>query len=52
MEFTAEIKTTSSKKLASNDMEYRLVLSTDNPLILDLGKLPAETYFKVRIDID
>jgi hypothetical protein len=51
MDFTAEIIRTSQRKLASNDNQYEIVLRTDNPLILDLGKLPSDTLFGVSITL-
>lgn len=51
MDFTAEIIRTSQRKLASNDNQYELVLRTENPLILDLGKLPSDTLFEVRVTL-
>lgn len=51
MNFNAEIKRTSQRKSASLDNVYQLVLETDNPLILDLGKLPADTLFKITIEV-
>lgn len=51
MEFSAEIIRTSQRKLASNDNQYELVLRTENPLILDLGKLPSDTLFSVSITL-
>jgi len=51
MEFVAEIIRTSQRKLASNDNQYEVVLRTENPLILDLGKLPSETLFEVSITL-
>lgn len=51
MDFRAEIIRTSQRKLASNDQQYELVLRTDNPQILDLGKLPSDTIFDVSINL-
>lgn len=51
MEFNAEIKKTSQRKAASMDNVYQLVLETDNPLILDLGKLPADTLLKIVVEV-
>lgn len=51
MEFTAEIIRTSQRKLASNDNQYEVVLRTENPMVLDLGKLSGESLVKVRIDL-
>lgn len=52
MEFIAEIKSTKQLKRASLDNEYQLLLVTDNPLILDLGKLPSDKTVKVTVDIN
>lgn len=51
MDFTAEIIRTSQRKLASNDNQYELVLRTENPQVLDLGKLPSDQTVKVNIDL-
>lgn len=51
MNFKAEIIRTSQRKLASNDNQYELVLRTDNPMILDLGKLPSDSLFEVDITL-
>jgi hypothetical protein len=34
----------------SLDNVYQIVLETNNPMILDLGKLPPDTLFNVKID--
>lgn len=52
MNFAAEIIRTTQRKLVSNDNQYELVLRTDNPLILDFGKLPGDTVVKVEITLD
>ena len=52
MEFKAEIKKTSQRKAASLDNVYQLVLETDDPTILDLGKLAADTILKVVIEVE
>lgn len=51
MQFDAEITRTSQRKLASNDNQYEVVFRTDNPLILDLGKLPSDTLFTVDVTL-
>lgn len=33
------------------DNQHELVLRTDNPLILDLGKLPSDTIFDVSVTL-
>lgn len=52
LNFNAEIIRTSQRKLASNDNQYELVLRTENPMILDLGKLPSDTLFTVEITLN
>lgn len=52
MEFIAEIKRTSQRKAASLDNVYQIVLETDNPELLELGKLPSDKTVKVIIQVD
>lgn len=52
MEFIAEIKRTSQRKAASLDNIYQIVLETDNPELLELGKLPSDRTVKVIIQVD
>lgn len=52
MEFIAEIKRTSQRKMASLDNVFQIVLETENPMILDLGKLPSDKTVKVIIEVD
>ncbi len=52
MKFQAELKKTSQKKTISNDQVYQLVLETDNPIVMDLGKLPADILFDVEIKVN
>lgn len=51
MQFNAEIIRTSQRKLASNDNQYEVVLRCENPIVLDLGKLPSDSLIKVNIDL-
>lgn len=51
MEFIAELKKTTQRKAASLDNIFQLVLETDNSSVMDLGKLPADTLFKVSIEV-
>lgn len=51
MEFIAEIKRTSQRKVASLDNIYQIVLETDNPALMDLGKLPADTIVKCTLEV-
>lgn len=48
-EFSAEIKEVKSKKLVSNDIEYSIRLTTNNPNILSLAVVPADSLIKVII---
>ena len=52
MDFIAEIKRTSQRKSVSGDNVYQLVLETNNPQILDLGKLPADTIFDISVNLN
>ena len=52
MTFLAELKETKQYKAASADNLYSLRLVTDNPTVMDLGKLPSDTLFKVTVEID
>jgi len=52
MEFIAEVKKVSQRKTASLDQIYQIVLETDNPNILDLGKLPADVIVKVTVAVN
>lgn len=49
--FNAEIKRTTQKKMASLDNVYELVLNTDNPELLELGKLPSDTLVNVTVEV-
>lgn len=51
MNFKAEVKKVESKK-QSLDMIYKITLETDNPMILDLGKLPSDTIVDVEIGLE
>lgn len=51
MQFKAEIIRTTQRKLVSNDNQYEVVLRTENPLVLDLGKLPSDTMFDIEVKI-
>ena len=52
MDFTAQIKQVSSKSLVSLDKEAQIVLRTGDMWVMDLGKLPADTNVKVRVEIE
>ena len=49
MRFDAEIKEVKSKKLASLDIEYRIILTTNNPDVLSLGAVSPETIVTVEV---
>lgn len=51
MEIAAELKETKQSKSSSNDNVYRLVFVTDDPRVMDLGKLAPDTLFKLSIEI-
>ena len=51
MEFIAEITQTKQRKLVSLDNQYELKLVTDDPNIMDLGKLPPDVLVKVKVEI-
>lgn len=52
MELKCELKSVQSKAYASGDMVYKLVLLTENPMAMDLGKLPFNTLFYVKIGVE
>ena len=49
MDFEAEIIEVKSKKTASLDIEYRVVLRTNNPTVLSLGAIDPSTLVEVKI---
>jgi hypothetical protein len=49
MKFTAEIKKVSAKKLVSLDMEYEVVIRTQDPQVLELGKWPADEMVHMEV---
>ena len=51
LEFTAEVKKTSSKKLASLDMEYQATLASNELALYALGELPADCLIKVTCEV-
>jgi hypothetical protein len=52
MRFEAEIKEVKSKKLASLDLEYRVIFTTNNPEVLSLGAINPETMVVVEVTPD
>lgn len=49
--FTAEVKKVTSKKLASLDVEFQAVLSSQDLEMYALGQLPAESLLKVTVEV-
>lgn len=49
LKFAAEIKQVSSRKLASLDVEYKLVVVTSDPSILNLGALNPEMLVDIEV---
>ena len=49
--FDAEIKKVSSKKLASLDMEYQLILSSQDENMFSLGLLDASKIITVTVEV-
>ena len=52
IEFDAEVRQTKSKKLITNDIEYSVNLTGNNPHILNLGLIPADSTVHVTIIIN
>lgn len=50
LELKCEIKEVKAKKLASLDMEYRLVLITNDPAALALGTIEGNQLVDVTIE--
>ena len=50
IEFPAEIKKVSSKKLASLDVEYQLTLSTADAAVMNLGLIPGDIMVLVKVE--
>lgn len=52
MDFQAEIvETKQTKSYSGLDNNYTIKFRTNNPLILDLGKLPPQTLCKVGVEL-
>lgn len=51
IEFVAEIKQVSTKKTASLDMEYRVVLASNDPLVNTLGLVDADSLVNCRVEV-
>jgi len=52
IEFSAEIREVKSKKLISNDIEYKVTFNSSDPVVLDLGKIEADRVVKVSVEYD
>jgi hypothetical protein len=48
MDFTAELVETKQSKKALDNV-YRVSFVTDNPMVMDLGKMPSDTAFEVSV---
>lgn len=51
LSFVAEIKQVTSKKTASLDVSYQLLLLTDDPTVMSLGLLDGNTLIKVSVEV-
>lgn len=49
MNFQAEIKEVKSKKLASLDLEYRVIFTTSDPTVLSLGAVSPDSLVTVEV---
>lgn len=52
LQFMAEVKEVKSRKLASLDVSYRVILETDDPSVLSLAALSADTLLQVTVEVD
>lgn len=50
IQFAGEIKQVSSRKLASLDLEYKVVLLTSDPAVMNLGTLAGDQLFNVTVE--
>ena len=51
LRFSAEVMEVKSKKTASLDVSYRVVLQTEDPAILSLGTLSGDDLVNVDIEV-
>ncbi len=49
--FQAELKQVASRKSASLDMVYKVVLETDQSDVMTLGQLSADTLLNVSVEV-
>lgn len=52
LKFDAEVKEVKSKKLASLDVGYTLLLYTSDPSVLALAALEGDAMLKVSVEVD
>lgn len=52
IEFKAEVIEVKSKKTASLDVTYRVILQTDDMSVLSLGTLDGDTLLKVNVELE
>jgi hypothetical protein len=52
IQFEAEIRSVNSKKLITNDIEYKVTFNSSDPHVLDLGKIGAERVVKVSVEYE
>lgn len=52
LKFSCEVIEVKSKKTASLDISYRVVLQTDDPKVLSLGTLQADDVVNVEVGVD
>jgi hypothetical protein len=50
--FIAQVQEVKSKKTMSQDIEYKLTLITDDPTILSLGLIQAQTNVVVTVSME
>lgn len=50
--FIAQVQEVKSKKTMSQDIEYKLTLITDDPTILSLGLIQAQTNVLVTVSME
>lgn len=50
--FDAEVRKVESKKLITNDIEYKVTFNSSDPVLLDLGKIEADRVVKVSVEYD
>lgn len=52
LKFQAEVKEVASKKTASLDVTYKVVLFTNDKSVLALGALEGDTMINVSMEVD